>query len=230
MLTPYELIFRMAVAVVLGGAIGYERELREQPAGLRTNLLVALASAMFMVVSSQFVFHHHYPNDGVIRADVGRIASNVVVGIGFLGGGAIVHAGMRIQGLTTAATLWLVAAIGLAAGAGMIVAATAATVMALFALVVLRYVVEAPRKEIVRLRLHLDMEGEFLSRAALIDFLKPLGAELCGIDYSRNLSSNRSKLEIYVKLAGAALEEPLMKRLESLPGIRRVRVERPDLG
>src|SRR5271157_136799 len=114
-----ELLLRLAASALLGGVIGYERERREQPAGLRTHLLVSLASAAFMIVSTQFVFYQHYVNDGVVRADVGRIAANVVVGIGFLGGGAILHAGLQIKGLTTAASLWLVAAVGLSAGAGM---------------------------------------------------------------------------------------------------------------
>ena len=146
MLHEYEFLIRMAAAIFLGGAIGYERELREQPAGLRTHLLVALGSATFMLVSSQFVFFQHYPGDGIVRVDGSRIASNVVVGIGFLGGGAILHSGLRIKGLTTAASLWLVAAVGLAAGAGMYLVAMSATVLTLFALVVLRYMVEEPRK------------------------------------------------------------------------------------
>src|SRR4051794_17166238 len=138
-ISEIELLLRMVVAMVLGGAIGYEREIIEQPAGLRTHLLVALASATFMLVSTQFAYFQHYVNDGLVRVDAGRIASNVVVGIGFLGGGAILRAGPRIRGLTTAASLWLAAAIGLAAGGGMFIVAVMATLFALFALVVLRY-------------------------------------------------------------------------------------------
>ena len=95
---------RLAASVALGSMIGYERELRERPAGLRTHLLVSLASATFMLVSSQFPFPQNYHvtvNEGFLRADVGRIASNVVVGIGFLGGGAILRSGFRVEGLTT---------------------------------------------------------------------------------------------------------------------------------
>src|SRR3974377_1023876 len=116
-----ELLLRLGASVLLRGAGVSERERREQPAGLRTHLLVSLASATFMIVSTQFVFYQHYVNDGVVRADVGRVASKGGVGIAFLGAGAIIHAGFRIKGLTTAASLWLVAALGLASGAGMIV-------------------------------------------------------------------------------------------------------------
>src|SRR3954469_942243 len=143
-ISEYEILVRLACSIVLGGAIGYERERREQPAGLRTHMLVALASATFTLVSLHVASFQHYTSDGIIRYDVGRIASNVVVGIGFLGGGAIVHAGMTIKGLTTAASLWLCAAIGMASGGGMVLLAASTTGLSLFTLVVLLFLVEAP--------------------------------------------------------------------------------------
>src|SRR5262249_15163398 len=158
-ITITELIMRLGVSVLLGSAIGYEREVRERPAGLRTHLLVSLASATFMLVSSQFPFFQNYVGlgdaAGFLRGDVGPVASNVVVGIGFLGGGAILHAGLRIEGLTTAASLWLVAAVGLASGAGLYVLALAAAVIALFALSGLRFV-EGNLKKVLDLRVRID--------------------------------------------------------------------------
>jgi len=85
-ITDTEMLIRLGVAIALGGAIGYERELREQPAGLRTHILVALASATFSLVSFHVEAFQNYKADGLIRMDTGRIASNIVVGIGFLGG------------------------------------------------------------------------------------------------------------------------------------------------
>jgi putative Mg2+ transporter-C (MgtC) family protein len=227
-ITESEMLLRLGAAIVFGGAIGYERELREQPAGLRTHLLVALASATFALVSLHVYTFQHYSNDGIIRFDGGRIASNIVVGIGFLGGGAIIHAGMTIKGLTTAASLWLTAAIGLAAGGGMLVLAFAVTTFSLVALVVLLYLVERPRKQIVRLSVRIDLEGDFVSRAALVEYLKPIGAVVTAVDYSRDLAANRSQMCVNHKLASDALEEPLMKRLEGISGLRQLRVERPD--
>jgi putative Mg2+ transporter-C (MgtC) family protein len=227
-ITETEMLFRLGAAVVLGGAIGYERELREQPAGLRTHLLVALASATFALVSFHGGFFQHYPESVLGRYDPGRIASNVVVGIGFLGGGAILHAGATVKGLTTAASLWLVAAVGLASGAGMLLMAAVVTAFSLTALIVLRQLIEVPRKKIVRLRVRVEMEGEFISRAALVEFLAPVGAVVTGVDYSRNLADNRSLLSFDVKLPDEDREEPMMKRLEGLSGLRRVKVERPE--
>ena len=170
----FELCLRLVASVLLGGAIGYEREMRRQPAGLRTHVLVSLASATFMVVSTQFVFFQHYVDNGVIRADMGRIASNVVVGIGFLGGGAILHSGLRIKGLTTAASLWLVAAVGLAAGSGMFVLAVVVTVISPVCAGGLE-VLEQGFKAVLDLRVRVDTEGEFLTRAQLQEVLRPLG-------------------------------------------------------
>jgi len=137
-ITWVEMLLRMAASVFLGAAIGYERERIRRAAGLRTHLLVSLASATFMLVSTQFVYYQHYTKDDLVAVDTSRIAASVVTGVGFLGAGAILRTGLSIQGLTTAASLWLVSAVGLAAGAGMFAEAVTATVVTLFSLVILR--------------------------------------------------------------------------------------------
>jgi putative Mg2+ transporter-C (MgtC) family protein len=228
-ITVVELILRLGASVVLGSAIGFEREVRARPAGLRTHLLVSLASATFMLVSSQFPFSQNYHvnvGDGLLRADVGRIASNVVVGIGFLGGGAILHSGLRIEGLTTAASLWLVAAVGLASGAGLYALAFVSALIALFTLIVLR-VLEARFKNVLNLRVRIEMVGEFLSRARLQESLESTGARVKDVDYSRDLASNRSSIDVDIRLPRHDLEEPMVKILEHLPSVESVRVRRP---
>jgi putative Mg2+ transporter-C (MgtC) family protein len=225
-ISEIDMLIRLGVAMLLGGAIGYERELRERPAGLRTHLLVVLASAAFALVSFHAVPFQHYVNHGIQSYDVGRIASNIVVGIGFLGGGAIVHSGLTVEGLTTAASLWLSAAIGLAAGAGMFLLASAATVLTLFSLVVLWALVEVPRRKILRLTVRIVLEGEFIGRAQLVAFLEPLGLQVTGVDYRRDLSRNSSRMDLRIRLPSEDLEERLMKRLEELPGLRLVKVTR----
>jgi putative Mg2+ transporter-C (MgtC) family protein len=129
---------RLALAAVLGGAIGFERELREREAGLRTHLLVCLGSALFTIVSAYGFRDFLTSGDQVIRADPTRIAAQIVTGIGFLGAGAIIRQGISVRGLTTAATLWVSAAIGIAAGAGYYSGAVIGTVVTLVALWPLR--------------------------------------------------------------------------------------------
>jgi putative Mg2+ transporter-C (MgtC) family protein len=140
-LSWYDALGRLALAAALGSIIGLEREVREREAGLRTHLLVSLGSALFTIVSA-FGFHDVLTHDPqvVVRLDPSRIAAQIVSGIGFLGAGAIIRQGLSIRGLTTAATLWVVAAIGMAAGAGFYSVAIITTVVALVALWPLRYV------------------------------------------------------------------------------------------
>src|SRR4029450_489156 len=127
------LLARLLVGTALGAMIGYERQLHGRPAGRRTHLIVAPASTTFMIVSTHFVYFQHYAKEDLVAVDTSRIAASVVTGVGFLGAGAILRTGVGIQGLTTAAALWLVAAIGLAAGGGMYAISVAATVIGVVA-------------------------------------------------------------------------------------------------
>jgi putative Mg2+ transporter-C (MgtC) family protein len=135
---PWELLGRLVTAAVLGGAIGLEREAKDQSAGLRTNMLVSLGSCLFTILSIVgFPTLDAGGGQGAIR-DSARIAAQIVSGIGFLGAGALFRDGDGVRGMTTAATIWLVAAIGMAAGAGSYFIASAATLLALVVLILLR--------------------------------------------------------------------------------------------
>ena len=126
-----ELAARLAVALALGAVIGFEREMGRQPAGFRTHALVALGSALFTVISA------HGFGAGAVPT---MIAAQIVSGIGFIGAGTILHHRGSIRGLTTAASLWSAAAIGMAAGAGMLVMAAIGTVLIVIVLSVLEWV------------------------------------------------------------------------------------------
>lgn len=131
-----QIVARLALAGGLGALIGVERELHQRAAGLRTNTLIAVGSALFTILSAELA--------APTGADATRIAANIVTGIGFLGAGAILHTGVTVKGLTTAATIWADAGIGMAAGAGkyrIAVIATLTTLMILLAMMPLdRYV------------------------------------------------------------------------------------------
>lgn len=129
----YDFILRIFIAALLGGVIGLEREYRAKEAGFRTHFLVALGSALFMILSAHgfeaAVLAH--PN---VSLDPSRIASQVVTGIGFIGAGTIIFQKTNVRGLTTAAGVWVTAAIGLTCGVGMYLLATVATVLVLVGL------------------------------------------------------------------------------------------------
>jgi putative Mg2+ transporter-C (MgtC) family protein len=135
-----ELALRLALAAALGGAIGLERELRDREAGLRTHLLVSVGAALFTLVSAYGWSDFRFSTPEGVVFDPTRIAAQIVTGIGFLGAGAIIRQGLSVRGLTTAATLWISAAIGMAAGAGYYSAAVIATALVLVSLWPLRLV------------------------------------------------------------------------------------------
>ena len=132
-------LIRVGLAALLGSLIGAERQHRGRSAGFRTQLLVALGSAVAMVVSLQFGQHygHMAAAASSIRVDPARVAYGVMTGVGFLGAGAVIRYGVNVRGLTTAASLWCTAAVGLAAGFGMYEVALVTTLVVIFALLVL---------------------------------------------------------------------------------------------
>lgn len=143
MVDQSDAILRLLIAFGLGFALGLERELRGQDAGLRTHILVSLGSCLFTLCSLFVAQPLEGDSSQFVRADISRVASQVVVGIGFLGGGAILRHGATIKGLTTAANLWLTASVGLATGLGYLGPAAVTAALALFTLVGLRFVENA---------------------------------------------------------------------------------------
>jgi putative Mg2+ transporter-C (MgtC) family protein len=132
-LSQWEGLMRVALAALLGGVIGLEREMREKQAGLRTNMLVSMGAALFTVSSIQFA--EFYVNwTGSVRFDPSRIVSNIVTGIGFLGGAIVFRTQHKVSGVTTAASIWVVTAVGIATGAGRYVTAVGATALILIVL------------------------------------------------------------------------------------------------
>lgn len=139
--TDLLMVARLLLASLLGALIGLEREIHGRTAGFRTHLLVSLGAALFVVVSISFYrLFGNFGGSGPVGVDPGRVAAQVVVGIGFLGGGAIIKEQAAVRGLTTAACLWVAAAVGVACGVGLYTLAVAVTVISLASLVVLKKV------------------------------------------------------------------------------------------
>lgn len=132
-----DVLIRIGIAALLGGLIGFEREYFDQPAGFRTHILVCLGAALFTMVGA-YGFEVFEDGTGMVRADPTRVAAQVVTGIGFLGAGAIMQQGLSVRGLTTAASLWVTAAIGTAVGLGFYFASLLTVGVTLIALVFLK--------------------------------------------------------------------------------------------
>jgi len=220
-----ELIVRIVVGTALGGIIGYERDIHGRPAGLRTHAIVALASATFMVVSTHLAFYQHYHEGDFTEVDGSRIAASVVSGIGFLAGGAILRTGLSIQGLTTAAGLWLVAAIGLCAGGGMYFESVAATVIGVTALTLLRRFED--KDDRVRRRLSLTLTDTAAPTDALIGRLAELDLLPTVEGWNKDSAGSLRQLTVALRLPRSDGETKLVAALEAEPGISRMQLEPP---
>jgi putative Mg2+ transporter-C (MgtC) family protein len=227
MISHVELITRIAAGAALGGVIGYERDRHRRPVGLRTHLIVAMAAATFMVVSSQFVYFQHYAKEDMVTVDSSRIAASVVSGIGFLAGGAILRQGLTIQGLTTAAGLWLVTAIGLCSGAGMYVESVVVTGMGVTALTVLRRF-EDKNDHVVRRRISVVLGGDANDVGPIVTSLASVGATVSAVDYQKRLDDDRKRLSVTFDVELPALFDAteLIRTIEqAVPDVRRIHVE-----
>jgi putative Mg2+ transporter-C (MgtC) family protein len=221
-LTWSEELWRVVVAAGLGGAVGLERELREREAGFRTHLLVSVGSCLFTLVSA-YGFHEFLVGGGnIVRADPTRIAAQIVTGIGFLGAGAIIRQGFSVRGLTTAATLWVVAAIGMASGAGYFSAAVITTALVLFSLWPLRILafrmMTRFRPETDRLIVHLPT-GE--SPAPVIEKLESLGGSLQSLEVGHE--HDRRTVLVDVTLPPKADAPAIVSQIAQLEHVLEVR-------
>ncbi len=220
-----ELIVRLLVAAVLGGLIGLERKQHGRAAGLRTHMLVALGSAMAMVVSLHF--EHVFGKTGAnlsIRIDPARVAYGVMAGIGFLGAGAIIQYGVGIRGLTTAASMWCTAAIGLGAGFGMFTVSFVAVVIVLFALIVLDFV---DRRIPVRItkKIKLDVPGtspETISRYEKL--LAGRNVKVINLGYSCDFENDCSTVTLRISARVTHLLEAINRLREGAPEITGMKV------
>lgn len=131
-----DLVVRLGLAVVFGGLIGIERELKNRPAGLRTNMMVALAAAAFTTLGTELIAEGAEAQQ-IVQIDPLRIIEAVIAGVAFLGAGAIIRAGTDVKGLTTGASLWISGSVGVACGGGFYVIALIVTLLALIVLAVL---------------------------------------------------------------------------------------------
>ena len=217
-----EVLLRVVLAGLLGGAIGAEREIREREAGLRTHMLVAVGAALFTLVSAYGWGDFHFSQKSGVTYDPTRIAAQIVTGIGFLGAGAIIRQGLAVRGLTTAASLWVVAAIGLAAGAGYYSGAIITTVVVLVSLWPLRIVahrlftrIRPPGEQ----RLEVDLRPNE-SPAILIGALERVGGVVHAFELEDARDRRRVLLDVRLPSAQPQTVTAELMRLEPVLGVR----------
>jgi putative Mg2+ transporter-C (MgtC) family protein len=214
-------LLRLVLAALLGGAIGMERELRERQAGLRTHLVVCVGSALFTLVSAYGFRDFIEAGNAFAKIDPTRIAAQIVTGIGFLGAGAIIRQGLSVRGLTTAATLWLVAAIGMAVGIGYYDAALIATIGGLLTLGPLRIaayrVIRRFRPEVDRLLVEIPAGG---SPAPVIEMIELHGGRVVSLDVAQE--GDRRSVAVEVEMQKAAAPT-IVANVADIDGVLEVR-------
>lgn len=217
-----EAILRLVTAMVLGAIIGLEREHRGRTAGLRTQILVALGAAIAMVVSLEFgEVYGQLPGAGPIRVDPARVAYGVMGGIGFLGAGAIVRHGLGMRGLTTAASLWCTAAIGLACGFGMYVVAIAATLLTIFVLYVLYKLVHlVPAWALRTLTISLPLDDR-TGPPRLKELLGKQDVRVLDLQYIRDYQRKTQTLTYQLTVPNQLPIERLGEMVDQIPGVTR---------
>ncbi len=214
-----EIALRLFLAGVSGALIGLERQRKHHPAGLRTHTLVSLGSCLIMLMSED-VARRWGP--GV--ADPGRIAAQVVSGIGFLGAGTIIREGVSIRGLTTAASLWVAAALGLAMGGGYYLGAAFATALAIFTLAALSYLERGFLGRGAAFRFHLLLADSAETLGQVMGALSARGVAVREVEVRRP-EEGGLEVEVVVLLPGERKVEDCLRELLALGGVASARAE-----
>ncbi len=184
-------VVRLLVACILGGIIGIEREYsRNKPAGFRTHILVSLGSCLVMLIS-QFTFMGY---EGMVNVDPTRLGAQVVSGIGFLGAGAIIRHGSSVKGITTAASIWVVACVGLACGVGFYVGAAIATLLIWAVLTYLKLIEDRLTSKEKTKMLEIEAQAESEIILPLSDIFKDLGLIIKSIDFAEDTNDHTQKI------------------------------------
>ena len=213
-----ELILRIAVAGALGGLVGLEREFSDQPAGFRTHILVSFGAALFTMAGAYGVSEFFEDGGAAIRYDPTRIAAQVVTGIGFLGAGAILRQGVTVRGLTTAASLWVTAAIGLAVGLGYIEGALAVSIGALVVLYLLKQIgrLVFPRLKRGSVRMRIEMAPE-MRLSDLAEKIEAHGATVEGLKIASEGDERHLAARLHLPVGGSA--DVLADEISVVPGV-----------
>jgi putative Mg2+ transporter-C (MgtC) family protein len=221
-ISQYEMVLRLLLGAVIGGIIGYERQVHGRPAGFRTHILVCVACVLLMNVSG------YYHSLGVsepayLRADPGRIAAGAITGVGFIGAGVVLRTGFSIQGLTTAATIWMVSAIGLAVGEGLYLAGIVTTGITMFSLVVLRRIESRMPK--LYSRVLTIVTGDNVEEDDIIAVLTKHDVHISNVDYEQCSISETATFNYAVSFYNKKLIKSILGELSSLAEVKRVCVK-----
>ena len=217
-----DLTVKLLLAALAGGLIGFEREKHGRPAGLRTNLLVAVGSCVMMIVSEAFYLKYGmHDAETTLRLDPSRVAAQIVTGIGFIGAGVILKEGASVRGLTTAASLWAVAGLGMAFGMGFFSLGAIATVLVLISLTLLKKLDPVMRKD-----RFLTLAVTAVNREGLVNELQKILADrnLEGRDVNSHIDlvANELFYQMVITQQGQRIGHELTEAIKGIEGIKKI--------
>ncbi len=224
MTSTSEIIIRLLLGTIIGGVIGFERQTHGRPAGFRTHILVCIASVLLMLISEHYFYlSSSITTPGFFRADPGRIAAGAITGIGFLGAGVILKTGFTIQGLTTAACIWVVAAIGLAIGSGVYLPSIITSIITIVTLVLLRNIEKRmPKLSFRFLTISADSD---VKEDDIVSVLSRYGITTSNVDYERSNKDKETVFHITVAYTRKISLKALVDEIAALQFIKKVYIK-----
>ena len=214
-------LVRLLISFFIGSLVGIERETHNQPAGLRTHILISIGATIVMLIS--IYIPQTFTN--FQNGDPGRIAAQVVSGIGFLGAGAILKFGGDVKGLTTAASIWAMAALGLAVGAGMYAISFIGVAVILFALTIMDIFEKKVFKERTLRKIELTIKKKDADIHSLKSLLKEMDVRIVSTGFERNVNEANAKITFFAGVTRNIDVQKLSDNLEKYPGVTSISVE-----
>jgi len=222
MITEVQIILRVLVGAALGAVVGFERERQDQPAGLRTHMILVIGATLAMVLSVNLGYLYARPGT---PADPARLAAQVISGIGFLGAGAILRYGFNVKGLTTATSLWTMAIVGMAVGAGYYLVGVFTTALMLLVLTVLNML----ENKFVRTSIsrYISIEATFHKGVVknIRHIVQELSDSLISFTIQKHIKDKRLRIQIVARISRDQTLEELMDLLSDIDGVRHLKVE-----
>jgi putative Mg2+ transporter-C (MgtC) family protein len=222
MISEVQIILRVLVGAALGAVVGFERERQDQPAGLRTHMILVIGATLAMVLSVNLGFLYARPGT---PADPARLAAQVISGIGFLGAGAILRYGFNVKGLTTATSLWTMAIVGMAVGAGYYLVGVITTALMLIVLTLLNILENRfVRTSISR---YISIEADY--KKGLVKSIRHIVQEmsdsLLSFNIQKHVKNKRLRIQVVARVSRDQALEELIEVLSDVDGVRNLKVE-----
>ncbi len=217
-----EIVLRLLLGAVIGSIVGYEREIHGRAAGFRTQLIVCVAAVLIMIISENY-YHHIRDIDSSLRIDPARISAGALIGIGFLGAGVIIKSGYAVRGLTTAASIWMVSAIGLAIGGGLYFEGLITAFITIIALIILR-TMENKIKPLRYKNITVSTPVSENAEEIITPMLEDIGMHIHSVDYEKNMSTGEQVYHYTVSTRNRNVKKLAFQKLSSLDNIIRVKI------